>query len=105
VRSVLDAHSETLERRYWIKSQGVDFNQVAIRAAETIGLDPGEIKTGGKHPPRVKARSLTCYWAVKELGMTTVAVAQLLGISQPAVTKAVQRGEKLAIDNGFNLIA
>jgi predicted transcriptional regulator len=41
---------------------------------------------------------LVCYWAVRELGMTVVAVARLLGITQSAVTQAAGRGEMLAND-------
>jgi predicted transcriptional regulator len=35
---------------------------------------------------------------VRELGMTAAAVAELLGITQQAVAKAVVRGEELADD-------
>jgi hypothetical protein len=59
----------------------------------------------GKQPQRVQARDLACYWAVRELGMRTVALARLLSISQPAVSLAVCRGERLALAEGFELIA
>ena len=36
----------------------------------------GALKSLGKEPRRVQARSLGCYWAVRELGMTTVAVSK-----------------------------
>jgi hypothetical protein len=36
----------------------------------------------GKQPQRAHAKSLACYEAVRELGMTAVAVARLLGITQ-----------------------
>jgi hypothetical protein len=55
-------------------------------------LDADAILITGKHPQRAQARSLACYWAVRELGMTAAAVAGLLGITQPAVTKAAGRG-------------
>ena len=38
-----------------------------------------------KKPTVVQTRSLLCYWAVREVGMTTTDVAGKLGISQPAV--------------------
>ena len=37
-------------------------------------------------------------WAVKELGLSETSLSQKLGTSQPGVSRAVQRGEKLAID-------
>ena len=54
---------------------------------------------GDKQPHHVRARSLLCYWAVRELGMTATALAKILGLSQPAVTQCVRRGEKVATDN------
>jgi hypothetical protein len=39
---------------------------------------------------------LVCYWAVRELGMPAVAVARLLGLTYPEVTKVAGRGEELA---------
>ncbi|MBW1717130.1 MAG: LysR family transcriptional regulator, partial [Deltaproteobacteria bacterium] len=47
---------------------------------------------------------LLCYWAVKELGISGTTVAKKLGITQPAASKAVQRGEKIALDNNFRLV-
>ncbi len=35
--------------------------------------------------------------------MTTTALAAELGMSQPAVSRAVQRGEKMAGENGWRL--
>jgi hypothetical protein len=56
----------------------------------------GSLKSLGKEPRRVQARSLACYWGVRELGMTTVAVSKVLGICPTEVTKAVSRGELFA---------
>ena len=58
---------------------------------------------GALHHIHVRARSLLCYWAVHELGMTATALAKTLGLSQPAVTQCVRRGEKVATDNGWHL--
>ncbi len=41
--------------------------------------------------------------AVKELGMSSLTVAARLGITQPAVSRLAQRGEKLAIENNLFL--
>ena len=74
------------------------------RVAEVFDIKADQILIASKQPQRVNSRSLVCYWAVKELKMKTVAVAKLLGITQSAVSKAVQRGEKLAFENKFKLI-
>ncbi len=38
------------------------------------------------------------FWAVKELGLSGTSIAQKLGTTQSSVSRAVQRGERLAID-------
>jgi REP-associated tyrosine transposase len=96
VEAVLEAQSEKLERRYRLEAEGFDIEKVIKRAAEISGLTAEQIRTAGKEPRRVQARSLACYWAVRELGMTTVAVSKVLGICPTAVTKAVSRGELFA---------
>jgi putative transposase len=58
----------------------------------------------GKQPQRAHAKSLACYEAVRELGMTAVAISRLLGITYPEVTKAAVRGEELANDQRYKLI-
>jgi len=47
---------------------------------------PEEIFQPGKQPIKVKARSLFCYWVVRELGLTMADLAPKLNISQPAVS-------------------
>ena len=103
VKNVLNETRENIERRYQLQAQGFDFQKVLHRVGELLGIDPQEILQTGKQPLRVKARSLVCYWAVKELGMAGTEIAKILGLTQPAVSKAVQRGEKLALDNKFSL--
>ena len=104
VESVLLEQNERLERRYALQSQGYDFQAVIRRVGDLFGLKPEVVLSPGKQPQRTKARSVACYWAVRELGMTTVEVSRRLGITQSAVTKATYRGEKLAKDKGFQMI-
>jgi len=103
VESVLERQDERFERRYQLQAQGYDFDKVVDRVAKLFRMRPEEIVSPGKQPGRVRARSLVCYWAVKELGMNGTAVARLLGIIQSSVSRAVRRGERLALDNGYSL--
>ena len=69
---------------------------VAVGAiAMTFELPSEDIFSPGKYKKRVQARSVLCYWAVRELGETASNLAQKIGISQPAVSQAVERGEKI----------
>jgi putative transposase len=103
VEAVLKAQNESLERRYRLHAKGFDIEKVIQRTAEISGMDAAQIRTPCKEPLRVQARSLACYWAVRELGLTTVAVSKELGICQTAVTKAVARGKLFAEKRGLSL--
>ena len=54
-------------------------------------------------PEKVKARSLLCFWAARELGMSLTALAKILEMSIAGVGFAVERGELIAKKDGFNL--
>lgn len=95
VIKVLAGQKERFERRYWLKARGYDITHVVQKVAEIFGLEPDTIWKPGKQPLRVKARSLVCYWSVRELGLRGTSVGKLLGLSQPAVSRSVARGEKL----------
>lgn len=103
VESVLERQNEQFERRYRLQMLGYDFDRVVERVAELFEMKRDEILRPGKQPERVRARSLVCYWAVKELGIRGTVVAKLLGIVQSAVSRAVRRGEKLALDQRWSL--
>jgi len=103
VMRVLEQCEESLERRYRLQAGGNDFGKLVRRAAALCGVSPGDISTGSKRPRVVEARSLLCYWAVQELGMSATAVAKRLTISQPAVSISVRRGEKLSRDRAITL--
>ena len=68
------------------------------------GIERRKIFQPGKQPVKVKARSLFCYWAVRELGFTMADLAPKLNISQPAVSMSAQRGEQIASENGYSLM-
>jgi putative transposase len=50
---------------------------------------------------RVEARGLFCYWAMRELGYGQAELGERLGMTQPAVEYAVQRGEHIVKENNF----
>ena len=56
-----------------------------------------------KQRDRVRARDLLCYWAVVDLGMSMVDVARRLDNTPAAVSYSVQRGEKAAKEEDYQL--
>jgi REP element-mobilizing transposase RayT len=105
VSSVLKAVKENFERQYQLRSQGFDLDKVALRVSTVLGINPEQVWAAGKHPLTVKARSLLSYWAIRELGMSATALAKILGVSQPTVSISVKRGEKIAKNEGLDLLA
>lgn len=104
VEQVLEAADEIFERKYILKAQGYNFENVVSRAAELLAMEPEDVLRPGKQPRTVSARSLVCYWCNRELGMSTIEIANQLEIGQPAVSRSIMRGEQIAKDNNFKLL-
>jgi hypothetical protein len=95
VLQVLKEQNEQLEKRTRMRARGVDHQRAAARVEEIFGLTLSELSQGSRLRSVVRARSVLCYWAVKELGMSGAQAARWLGIGQPAVQRSVVRGGKI----------
>jgi hypothetical protein len=104
VERALAQAEETFERRYRLQAEGYDFGKVVERVAELTGLEAAEVLALGKYKKVIAARSILCFWAVRELGISQNQLARILRISQPAVSMAVKRGEQLAKDYNFSIM-
>jgi len=104
VADVLTQANEKFERKYELKRLGYDLGRVAARVAEIYGIEVDDIFLKEKQQIRVKARSLFCFWAVHELGISFTELAGRLGISVPGVGYSVERGIKIARENDYQLI-
>jgi len=93
-----------MEKRYALRSGGLDLDGVASRVSEVLGLKPEDVWAAGKYRRVVEARSLLCYWAVRELGVPMSSLARKLGISIPSVSDSVTRGQRIADVKGFSLL-
>ncbi len=105
VQNVLDKAQERLQERYWLKAQGNNLEKIASRVSSELGIAPEQLWATDKHSATVKARSLLCYWAVSKLGFSTTGLSKELGISQPAVSISVKRGEKIAKVEQLKLVS
>ena len=104
VEAVLKENEDAFERQYQLKAQGWDIDRVADRVAEVLQMDVAEVWLPGKYRRLVTARSLLCYWAVRELGISMSSLAKRLCISSVAVSKSVARGAALVKENKYTLI-
>ena len=104
VEAVLEKSQETLERRSHYQSKGYDFEWLVKRVAKVFDIEPEEILRKGRYATTVSARSVLCYWAVRELGISTVALSKRLGIAQPTVSQSVLRGEMIVSRYKFEIL-
>jgi hypothetical protein len=63
-----------------------------------------ELFRRGRQRLRVDARSLFCYWMVRELKMPLTDLARKLDMTVSAVGYAVQRGEVTALQNNYKML-
>jgi putative transposase len=104
VSKILSRTKESLERRYALKRGGVDINFIAKRVATLLDIPKNDVWREGKFKNLVRARSLLCFWAVRELGVSMASMARRLNISTVAVSKSVARGADIAKKEGLELI-
>ena len=103
VEEVLEAAREQMERRTRLRAKGVDLETVAARVSALLKVEAGQIERPGKERQRVSARSLYCFWAVRELGISLSELSRRLGLSVPGVGLSVKRGERLAEERSLRL--
>jgi hypothetical protein len=105
VTTALEAGQEQMERKYRYKARGWGFAWLVERVGKLLEMTPEEVLRKGRYPQAVMGRSVLCYFAVRELGLSTVELARLLQLSQPTVSQSVQRGEKIAYEKGLHLVS
>jgi hypothetical protein len=104
VGRVLASAEEAMEKRYALRLRGFDLERVASRVSEVLKVKPEEVWAEGKYRRIVEARSLLCYWSVRELGVPMSSLARRLKISIPSVSDSVTRGRRIAEENQLHLV-
>jgi len=103
VLDTLRQRDEWLERKHQVRTQGYDVDTIAQRVADLLAISSEDFLSPGKQRQTVKARSLLCFWAARDCGITMSALSLRLGICPAAVSQSVARGQKVAADNGYRL--
>jgi putative transposase len=103
VDSIISQSDEHYERSYRVRRQGYDLDRIALRVSELLGMKPDEVFSKGRQDRKVKARSLLCFWAARELGLPHTALAKKLEMSLANVGFSVERGESIAKEGNYSL--
>lgn len=104
VESALADAREAMERKYRLRNQGYDLAAILTRVSRIFNIPEARIKSSGKEPERVRAKSVAAYWAVKELGLVGTEVGSALNLTQSAVSRAVRRGEEIVKELDLSLV-
>ena len=105
VKQQLEQANERMERKYRIRALGFDTEKIIERVSEVLGIAPAQVTAAGKCRDTVRARSLLCYWAVRECGISMASLSKRLEVSSAAIGQSVKRGEKIASEYGLKLMA
>jgi hypothetical protein len=104
VATILSEANEKLNRQQMLKKLGFDLEKLEQRVMNIYKIDRDELYSRGRQKIRSEARSLFCYWAVRELGITGISLAERFGMSQPGIVYAVNKGEKIAKEKNYQLL-
>jgi putative transposase len=103
VSDVLKEADEKFERYYEMKRLGYDLNTIEDRVCEIYKIKKEDIYSRSREKAKSAARSLFCFWAVRELGYSQRELARRLGMTQPGVGYAVIKGEAIAKSNNYQI--
>ncbi|MGD9038947.1 MAG: transposase [Desulfobacteraceae bacterium] len=101
VQDALQKANEQFERRTLLRTKGTDLQELVSKVSSHYEINPEDLKTKSKSPLIVRARSVYCYLAVRELDFSGATVARMLNISASAVSKAVVRGRDILRKSGL----
>lgn len=80
-------------------SKSIPLNSLIERVAQYFGLESDTLKRSGRLTQIVEARGAVCYFAVRELEYSGVAVGEALNMKRSGVCLAARRGERFVLQN------
>ena len=91
-------------RKYELKARGYNLDSLSHRVEEIFDMEKGEVYSPGNYKRLIKPRSVFCYWAVRELGITATSLAKKLGLTQSGVSKSVLRGKGIVKEMNLKIL-
>lgn len=104
VEMILKQCQEQKERKIYFRDKGYDYNWLLAKVAAYFNIEKDVLARRGGYRDRVAARSVLCYWASRELGLSTIELSRRLNVSQPTVSQSIKRGEKITIERQLRLL-
>jgi putative transposase len=102
VEQILQESGEAFEKKTLLKSRHWNLDKSAAHVAKLLGIDVSVVWSAGKYRHIVEARSLLCYWAVRDLGVSMTSLAKRLKLSVAAIAQSVKRGARLKQEKSYH---
>lgn len=104
VKAVLAKAEERMKSKYRIRAEGYDFDKLLMRVSDITGLSSRQLLGKQRDRESIQARSILCYWATDQLGISQRELAEIFDQSQPAISYAVRRGRALVARKNFVML-
>jgi chromosomal replication initiation ATPase DnaA len=82
---------EEWERRSLLIKRGMNLKWLLEKVAGHFAIDTESLKSGSRAPAMANARAVLCHLGLRKIGLTSVSIANELGISTSAVSRAIAR--------------
>ena len=80
-----------------------DLDALSHAVADYVDLSSERLYTPGRYPVVVHARRILCFLAARERGVTGTKLARQTGLTQPAISMSVNRGERLVNEKNLSV--
>jgi hypothetical protein len=102
-QTVLARTEEQLRHSLAVREAGHTLRSLTREIGQLFGITERDLLSRTKERCIVEGRSLLCYVAVTDLGMSATDPARVFGMTQPAITYSVRRGREVARQKGYTL--
>jgi len=105
VRTVLKLAGEEMKRKEKLLREGWTLDRLVKSICEIMRVDPNDLRKKGRASDLSGAQGLIAYFGYRALGISGNELTQLFGISRPALSKAINRGESIAKEKAIKLLS
>lgn len=103
VNAVLKQSEEDFDNQERIKQKGLTISWLTDKVTALTGINAGQLAAKGHSNHTSKARAIFAYWGYKQLYMTAKALMNVLSCSRPALTRLIEKGEKISCSENLML--
>lgn len=97
VESALKKDKLSISKHTLHKRQGWNFDNLRLAVCKRFKIPVEKLATKSRAAGPSEAKSLLCYWAVEELGVSVIEVADQLKMSHQGVSKRVEAGREVSV--------